>query len=101
MDEIRLLDRILVRTASVAGAGYLGAIAPIPTLQEGLAMDQGCEASEIQSALDLLVKSKRLAITQTYYSIAPVAWWRWEQMRKDGALGNSQTVPIDPSKFIY
>ena len=101
MDSERLLDRILIRTASRAGAGFLGAVGETSAIAQGLASDQEVGLEEIETALKELVERKRLLISKQHYSLTPIAWRRWESLRKDGALSEVQIDRIDPEKFIF
>jgi hypothetical protein len=101
MDSEKLLDRILIRTASRAGAGFLGPVGPTANIANGLAADQDRRVEEIETALGELVDRKRLHLAQDHYSLTPIAWRRWESLRKDGAIKEVQIETIDPSKFIF
>jgi len=101
MDSERLLDRILIKTASRAGAGFLGPIGETTAIARGLAEDQERGQEEIEKALGELVERKRLVSSRDHYSVTPIAWKRWESLRKDGAMNEIQIDRIDPSKFIF
>lgn len=101
MDSEKLLDRILIRTASRAGAGFLGPVGTTANIANGLAEDQGRKVEEVETALEELVDRKRLHLARDHYSVTPIAWRRWESLRKDGAIDERQILEIDPSKFIF